>query len=686
MSRRNRWCFALHALLLLSPVAHAGDEGDARIRASQSALLQAARAQAAAPRAPLLTREQLLQRPPHFDVQLAGDGRHLSFRRRDGEDQALFLRNLDSGREQRLVAESERVRAQWSDDGQRLWLADDVGLAVFEIGDALPRRVFKWDRQRRQQFVAAAAQAPRFAVIREQTSDNGRRHYRYLRVDAQGHTQLLLEGPKAVRDLLLQDDGQLAFSSGDEGPQFETVVRRHDNGDSREVHRCGFTQRCRLLAYTGDRRSLYLLAPDADGLMALQRWDEGIPGLHRQHGDPQHIADASYPLWQADPANWLAIAYQPDRRRWHGRDARVDAQLQRLQDRLPEANLSLATDRSGSTWLVAAGSATWPGERHYLYRPAEDRQQALFADHRSTMPAAPLAPSTPISYRASDGMLLHAYVTLPRGRPLTAAPLVALIHGGPYNRDRDGFDALVQLLANRGCIVLQPNFRGSTGYGIDYLRAAGGELGNGRVLADILDGLDHLLAAGIGDAQQQALMGHSFGGYASLLGAVHRPGRFRVVVATAAPVDLAFSMRHLAAEGGSGLPADGPPAEILLPHFGMPFADATWHARMRRESPLAQVTNLRAPVYLWAGARDDRVPLADIVRFRSDAGRSGPSPTLLIDSESGHNPDQALSMEALLWLYEAAASRHLGGELQPASPALKRFLASRLHDGNRVAQ
>lgn len=277
-------------------------------------------------------------------------------------------------------------------------------------------------------------------------------------------------------------------------------------------------------------------------------------------------------------------------------------------------------------------------------------------------------------------MALHGYAYLPKGIALETAPIIAFVHGGPFNQSLGEADAAMQLMVNRGYIVFKPNFRASTGYGVNYVTATRGDFGRYGVLDDILSGLDHLSANGIGDTKQQAVVGHSFGGYASLLAVTHHPDRFAFAVPSAAPVDMAWTMADIALEGGSAVSADGPPIEILLPGYGVPYGEQEWQQRMRRDSPLAHAAALRTPVYLWAGAKDDRVAVQSLVRYFAESNADF-NPTLLIDPDAGHSPRGRLNVEALAWLIEASANRHFGGGVTPPSAALKTFLEKNLRVG-----
>ncbi len=624
-----------------------------------------------------LAREQLLLRSSISDIQLAPNGRYLSLRKRGTQQTDLLLQDLDTGQHTRILADLRQLDVSWSGDSQRLWLADDNGLAVFELRERVAKRILKWDRNRQQRFITVDLRAPRYAIIQEKVAHQGAWLYRYLLVDPSGKTQLLHEASQALRDVLLDANGALAYTAAYDGAQYDTVVRRHTAAGVQELRRCVGIEQCRLLGYNASEQTLWLLSHHQENTLALQRWQANSKQWQTVHRDPAGIADAVAVLWQHGTEEWLGIAYHRHHRQWFGNGATHAATLAALHEQLPDANLNLRSAADGKRWLVQARHASWQADRYYLYAPAQNVLTPLFeSEQRSNALIAPtqLAAALPLSYRARDGMLLHGYVHLPRGVDLTKVPLIASIHGGPYNREQDHYDAIIQLLVNRGYAVFTPNFRASTGYGLRYMRAAQDDFGNGKVLGDIIGGLDFLLANGIGDQNRQAVIGHSFGGYASLLAVSHFPARFRFAVASAGPAEFTWSMQWIADNGGSAIPENGPPAELFFSHYGIQLADTTWQQTMRRESPLAQVAQLRAPLYLWAGAKDDRVPLKSISHYAGEAKRHDKALSLLIDPDAGHGPNSERGMEAIVYLIEAAAHRHFAGALTPPSAQLAAFL------------
>lgn len=615
------------------------------------------------------------------EVSMSPDGQWLAFRRRTGQRVELRVREIASGREWRVISDSEDTDVYWSGDGARLWLPDATGIGVFDLATKAGRRIFRYDESRQQAFWLVNRNAPDFAILREKVPAEGAWLYRYLALDANGKTRGIYESRKALLSVLLDADGGLHYSSGYEGAQFDTVIWEHDGGRKEELMRCPLPEQCRPVAYSGN--TVWALAHHGENLMSLQRFDIVSNRWRTLHSDPRGISDAISILMQHDGKDWFAMAYRPDRVEWHGRTADADAALASLAAALPAANLDISPANGGSRWLVKAAESGWQYDRYFLYDVSTNSLEELFAAERhSDIPAPQLAGMLPVHWRGKDGMTLHGYVVLPKGIALETAPIIAFVHGGPYGRSLGEGDPGTQLMVNRGYIVFQPNFRASTGYGVKYATASRGDFGKAGVLDDIITGLDYLIAIGIGDARQQAIVGHSFGGYVSLLAVTHYPDRFAFAVPSAAPVDMAWTMEYIGIEGGSALSADGPPLEVVLAHYGVPYAEQAWHERMHRESPLAHAAELRTPVYLWAGAKDDRVAVESIVRYVAEANPDF-RPTLLIDPDSGHSPRERLNAEALVWLIENAANEHFGGGVTRPSPALRAFLKSTARDRSR---
>jgi dipeptidyl aminopeptidase/acylaminoacyl peptidase len=322
--------------------------------------------------------------------------------------------------------------------------------------------------------------------------------------------------------------------------------------------------------------------------------------------------------------------------------------------------------------------------RRHLYDPRthalrEILQAAPLTPRTSSatqeIPTASLARQIAFSYRASDGMRLRGFLTVPSGADVARLPLIANVHGGPWNHVRAGYHNLTQLLANRGYVVFEPNFRGSTGYGRDYLLAARGDFGNGRVQQDIADGVEDLLALGIGDPQRVGIIGASFGGYSTLLGVTFRPDLFRVGVAVVPPTDFAANLRWVARSSESLELANHVPFTTTLRLLSLDLDDSVAMRRLQSRSPLANAARVQRPLLLIASGADRRVPISNVVEYAARLRLLGKDVSLLVDADATHSNSDPVAREAYLYLLESMLARHLGGNPAAApDPELRRYL------------
>ena len=292
-------------------------------------------------------------------------------------------------------------------------------------------------------------------------------------------------------------------------------------------------------------------------------------------------------VWASHGSRVIGVTYTDDESRTVYFDEEYGALRRSLGRAIP--NLPLVSFGSasadGNRILVHAGSDADPG-RWYLYdRQARNLNEILMV--RPELENVRLATVQAVSYPSSDGVSIPAYLTLPPGRDGRNLPAVILPHGGPASRDEWGFDWLAQYLANQGYAVLQPNYRGSAGYGDQWLQQNGFR-GWRTSIGDITAGARWLAAQGIADSHRLAILGWSYGGYAALQAGVTEPDLFRAIVAIAPVTDLQqakddfrdyTNARNTAQYIGSG------------PHI-------------EEGSPLRHVQSIRAPVLLFHGDRD----------------------------------------------------------------------------------
>ncbi len=318
---------------------------------------------------------------------------------------------------------------------------------------------------------------------------------------------------------------------------------------------------------------------------------------------------------------------------------------------LPGRVNSLVRTESAEAILVFSYSDQEPGT-YFLFDPVKSTLEELVRS-RPWIDPKRMAERRPLSYKARDGLSIPAYLTLPAGSTEKGLPLVVLVHGGPFVRGETwGWDPESQFLASRGYAVLQPDFRGSLGYGFRHYRAGWKQWGR-AMQDDLNDGVAFLAGKGTIDPKRVCIMGASYGGYAALLGLARDPEVWRCGISFAGVSDLELMVKIVYADY-SGSPGTGEWHRI---HVG---DAAEERALFEASSPVRQAHRIKSPVLLATGSDDRRVPMENSTRMRSALRRHGvPHEWLFYESEV-----HGFSIDAyLLDFYrnvERFLERHLG--------------------------
>ena len=667
MDLSPKWLAACAAFLLLAcaaPRVSAADD-DATLRAAVAA-------ERARPMAPRLARAAFLETRALPSVQLSPDGRHVAYLHGAGESRSLWLLPTAGGAPRRLMAQTPADQVHWSrDSGWLFVVAPRRSIASVRIDGRAGVRIPLGGLEKREAIQVDASQ-PAALVLRERVRTAAGERWRIVRLDARGKRTLLREDRHWIRDVAFDARGRLVAVSRHLGTH-DALHRVAPDGSLHEALRWNRMEQVWLLGAT--QQGDLLLRGDVGGnFRRVLRLDRANV-LHTLHADPRGEADLDDV--SLDPATGLpAIAsYRSTTPATYGLGAaapHVDA----LRRRLPGRDLGIRVGSGpGAHWLVVERASTLREPRWHLYDPRSGRTRAILANAaKAPLRERALARSIPFAYRASDGMRVHGFLLLPPGADPARLPLVASVHGGPINHFGPGYDSAAQFLANRGYAVFLSNFRGSTGFGRDYVFAARGDFGNGRVQQDIVEGVRHLLAQGIGDAQRVGIVGHSFGGYSTLLGVTFAPELFKVGVAGAPPADFGWSMQWLLEAGDQGALPDRSLLSTLRVLDADP-GDPAVRARMHAQSPVANAAKLRRPLLILAGGADRVVAIREVIHYAAQLKRHGKDVSLYVDAQGGHSPGATLPREAYLYLTEAMLHRELRGAApEPPGAELREHL------------
>lgn len=668
--------WVLSAMLLSAGTAHAADSG-----ALHKAL---AAEQARAPVKTLARRDFLLQ-ASLTAVTLSPDGRHVAYLRKDAAGQVgLWLMDTRSRKSRRLLPRTDARRLYFSHDGHWLLLESERTLfAVAMDGGVQSRLLSTLDGRAERRMLAVDPVRPA-AVLMVEHEKTPAGHWKLLRVGLEGQAELLHQDAHEISGFALRGDGKLAWIQRVEGNALVTG-RLAAEGRFHAVRRCGELHVCRLLPLTDATGAAWMISnvdSDLAGLVLLHT-DGRITPVQR---DPRREADIDQVVLDPVSGQPLIASYRSTVAANHAVATDIADELAAITKQFPGRDVAVSVGRgSQSRWLLAERGDVLQGAHWYLYNPQSGTFDSVldFAPLSARkgrpaqwLPPAALARKIPVSWQASDGMQLYGYLSVPPGRDASRLPLVALIHGGPWNAAGPDFDGGAQFLVNRGYAVFEPNFRASTGHGYHYQMSAHGDFGgSGRVQRDIVEGVRHVLQQSVGDPDRVGIVGASFGGYATLAGLSFDADLFKVGVAAVPPPDFSQVLAWFARGAYADSMSRFVPFKDMLRLLDMDVTDRKTMARLHADSPMAHVNAMNRPLVIMASGRDRRVPIGGVIEYVARLKLANKSISLYVDPDAGHATRGAKRREAWLYLLADTLHRYLGGTgAQPPDAVLRAYL------------
>lgn len=346
---------------------------------------------------------------------------------------------------------------------------------------------------------------------------------------------------------------------------------------------------------------------------------------------------------------------------WKILDASIQADLDYLAT-VADGEIHV-TDRTlaDNKWIVGYELSDRPFG-YYLYDRNEKQATFLFGN-RSALEDETLARMHSMTVKSRDGLELVSYLTLPSesdadadGRPTHALPMILMVHGGPWARDNYGYNSFHQWAANRGYAILSVNYRGSTGMGKAFTNAGDKEWSR-KMHDDLIDVVDWAVAEGIAKRDQVAIMGGSYGGYATLVGLTMTPDTFACGVDIVGPSNLLTLLDSIP-------PYWEPLKKMFTSRVGDPGTEEG-HTLLVNASPLTHVDKITKPLLIGQGANDPRVKQAESDQIVDAMNAKGIPVTYVLYSDEGHGfrrPENMLSFTAVA---EAFVGDCLGGRVEP---------------------
>jgi dipeptidyl aminopeptidase/acylaminoacyl peptidase len=604
---------------------------------------------------PLIPRAVLFGTPAVDTVRISPDGAQIAYLAPHNGGQSAWVRTL-GGADDRIVATADRPLSwlRWQPDGQHiLYLQDASGdenyrLLRVDLSGGIPERLTPAEHIRAMPL-RLDPRFPTSALVTLNLRD--RRLPDVHRIDfATGEAPLDTENPGDVLGWLA-DNHYVIRAAIAHRPDGSYAIRVRD--DTSASWRTLDTTPLddgppRLVAFGSDESSLYVVSAKDANTNRLVCYDlaSDTRGVVFEH-DTYDVESVYIDPSSRQP---VAVAVLEDRLVWTALEEGFEQDLAALRQ-VHRGDFTIEDAGADGGTLIVRYSDDLGADQVYVYERLARRASLAF-DVRPDLAGYALAPMQPITLTARDGLELHGYLTVPRGVEPEALPTVVYVHGGPWLRDRWGYEPVVQWLANRGYAVVQINFRGSTGYGKSF-RQAGDREWAGAMRTDLLDARDWAVKTGLADPARIGIIGASYGGYAVLTALTWTPDAFACGIDLMGPSDLTSFIASI------------PPYwEWMRRLLAARIGDDP--EMLKSQSPLYRASAIRAPLLIVQGANDPRVKQKESDQIaRALEGGAVPVQYVLFDDE-GHgigNPANLVRFAATAEPFLAAA---LGGRVEHA--------------------
>nr|WP_240048923.1 S9 family peptidase [Parerythrobacter lutipelagi] len=618
--------------------------------------------------AALIPRDDLFGNPTRSNGRISPDGKWLSWLAPKDGVMNIWLAptgNPDDARAMTSATDRPIRSYFWAPDSNSLLYVQDKGgdenflLYGIDLASGKERTLTPFEDTRVQIF--ATSETIRDKVL---VGLNNR--------DARFHDAHLLDLNNGELEMVMQNDGFAGFLADDNldlrmairpnpsgGMDFYKIIDGAIAEEPSESTGLEDSLTTQPAGFTTDGKTMYWIDSRGRNTAALIAEDVATGEKRIIAQNPK--ADISGAM--ADPKTGEIEAYSFTylKTEWTAIDPEIKASLDFLESQL-EGEFGVQSRTEDDTkWIIGNDPLTSPSKT-FVY----DREAGTLTEFYTTRPeleGAPLQPMHPLELTSRDGLTLPSYLTLPPGSdsdgdgvPDAAVPMVLLVHGGPWARDGYGFNSHHQWLANRGYAVLSVNFRGSTGFGKEFISA--GDLEWGKAMHDdLIDAVNWAIEEGIARKDKVAIMGGSYGGYATLAGLTFTPDTFACGVDIVGPSNL------------ETLIASVPPYwEPLIAQFHERMGNPNTQeglAMLKERSPLYKADRISKPLLIGQGANDPRVKQAESDQIVGAMKDAGIPVTYVLFPDEGHGfakPENNIAFNAVTENFLATC---LGGRAEP---------------------
>jgi dipeptidyl aminopeptidase/acylaminoacyl peptidase len=596
--------------------------------------------------------------------QLSPSGEQLAFLKPVNNRLNVFVRSKSGGEAKQITQVKDRDIGGffWKGDNHILYLKDNGGdenfhLYVAHSDGSVERDLTPFDGVKAD-MIDDLEDNPTDVIVGLNKRNKEIFDAYHLNVET-GDIKIIAENPGNISSWVTDHDGKIRVAVTTDGVNTSLLYRKTEQDPFKTVITTNFKESFQPQFFTFDNKNLYGVSNIGRDKAAIvefdldtgkevktlfERLDVDVSGLFYSK-KRKVITAAGYTTWK-------------DKRTFF--DPESENLYKTVQEKLPGYDVYfVSSNKEEDTFIVRTITDRSLGA-FYVF-DSKSGELIKLADRAPWLKEDQLAEMKPIEYKSRDGLAIHGYLTLPQGRPAKNLPVVVNPHGGPWARNKWGFNPEVQFLANRGFIVLQMNFRGSTGYGRKFLEAGFRQWGQ-SMQNDITDGVKWLVATnhtpqGIADPKRIAIYGGSYGGYAVLAGLTKDPDLYAAGVDYVGVSNLFTFMKTVP-------PYWKPFLEMMYEMVGNPDKNKEL---FEENSPVFHADRIKAPLFVAQGAKDPRVNINESNQIVDALKKRGVEVEYMVKENEGHGFHNEENRFAFYEAMEKFLKKHLSPESKPKS-------------------
>ena len=624
---------------------------------------------------PILDRELFFGNPEIAGGQLSPDGKWISFMKANNGILNIWIKKFDEPFEKaRPLTDSKRPMQGyfWTYDGKYiLYVKDENGdenvnvFAVDPMAKAVansvpPSRNLTPLKEITAQIQAVSIKNPDLMMVSLNDRDKAWHDLYQLKISTGELTKIYENKDRVTGYVFDWDDTLRILSKTDE--KGTTSFFKKEGDKLTQIYETSVTEEAYIPSWTPDNKQPYFVTNKGDlDLSTLFLMDLETTKLRKIESDPKNRVDFGSLSVSDLTRELISTSYTDDKTEYLWKNKKWENNYTFLKSKFPGREISFQSKtKDENKFLISVSGDKYAAEVYFFN--AETKALVLQYVPRPALKKVEkyLAPMKPIRYKSSDGLEITGYLTLPVGKDDKNLPTVILVHGGPKGpRDNWGYNSIAQFLANRGYAVLQPNFRASGGYGKKFLNA--GDLQWGKLMQDdITWGAKYLILNGISNKDKVAIMGGSYGGYATLAGLAFTPDLYACGVDIVGPSNIFTLLESVPAYWESG-------RAFLYGMVGDPNTEVG-KKLIHDASPIFSADKIVKPLLIIQGANDPRVKKAEAEQIVVALRDKGKQVSYILADDEGHGFAKPVNNMAMFAETEKFLAGILGGRYQKEMP------------------